>query len=51
MSLAGFPCGCIRDGLAHWPTMFLLAFCHPERSGWFAKRSSHGVEGALTHLQ
>lgn|GEM_PF-6554871 len=19
--------------------------CHPERSGWFAKRSSHGVEG------
>ena len=24
-----------------------LIICHPERSGWFAKRSIHGVEGAL----
>ncbi len=23
----------------------VLLNCHPERSGWFAKRSSHGVEG------
>ena len=25
----------------------IIALCHPERSGWYAKRSSHGVEGPL----
>jgi hypothetical protein len=24
-----------------------LCICHPERSGWFAKRSSYAVEGPL----